>query len=417
MALTATAAAPNVSVTAPVDVTVRVDATRFNAGVYRGEVTVAFSPGLPSRKVDVLLIVLPRLATTAARQAEGCTPTRLLPVFTALGAGFQGTAGWPTPVELLVVDDCGDRMTSGSVTISFSTGDSPLSMNSLRDGRWTGTWQARTPDGRQVVLTATAQMPAPALTGSAQIGGLLAQSTGTPAIAPGGALNAASFVKQAPVAPGGMIAIFGSGLSTGLRQATELPLRTELDGTRVLIGGRPLPLIFTSQGQVNALIPLDLTANTSHQLLVRRGTAYSLPETVVVAPAQPAIFTKNQRGDGAGIIVGVKADGRQFLVDETNRVSSGDVLVIYCAGLGAVDAQVAPGEPSPSTPVARTVAEVTAIVDGKAAQVLFAGLVPGFVGLYQVNAIVPQGVGTGTQMPVILSVGTQSSPPVTIAVE
>jgi uncharacterized protein (TIGR03437 family) len=48
--------------------------------------------------------------------------------------------------------------------------------------------------------------------------------------------------------------------------------------------------------------------------------------------------------------------------------------------------------------------------------VFFAGLAPGFVGLYQVNVQVPQGVAAGDAVPVVLSTGAAASNPVTIAV-
>ncbi|MBK5291277.1 MAG: hypothetical protein JJE04_06340, partial [Acidobacteriia bacterium] len=309
--LTVMAPASPVTPSNPVQVNVQAKTPGLAAGIYRGEISLRFT-GFPTlRRVDVLFIVLPRLAAAASavRSAEGCRPARLLPLFTLLGGGFQGTAGWPTPVELRVVDDCGDPMTSGSVVVSFSNNDAPLPLSPLPDGRWSGTWQPRNPDARQVVLTASAQVASPALSGSAQIGGSIAQGTGTPIIATAGAVSAASFSKQAPLAPGSMVSIFGSQLATSVNLASQLPLSTDLGGTRVTIAGRALPLIFTNQGQINAVIPYDLPVNTTQQLLVRRGTAYSLPEPVVVAAAQPAVFTKDQSGKGAGIVVGAKADG------------------------------------------------------------------------------------------------------------
>ena len=55
-------------------------------------------------------------------------------------------------------------------------------------------------------------------------------------------------------------------------------------------------------------------------------------------------------------------------------------------------------------------------VGGIRAEVLFAGLAPGFAGLYQVNAILPDGVGSGDIVPVVLRTQGQVSPPATIAV-
>ena len=51
------------------------------------------------------------------------------------------------------------------------------------------------------------------------------------------------------------------------------------------------------------------------------------------------------------------------------------------------------------------------------ARVVFAGLAPGFVGLYQVNAKVPSSAPSGENVPMAISIGGIDSPAVTIAVE
>jgi uncharacterized protein (TIGR03437 family) len=73
------------------------------------------------------------------------------------------------------------------------------------------------------------------------------------------------------------------------------------------------------------------------------------------------------------------------------------------------------GAPAPVTPLSETVVPVTVKIGGVAAPVLFAGLTPGFTGLYQINVQVPSGIGAGSAVPLILTQGANSSPPVTIA--
>lgn len=63
-----------------------------------------------------------------------------------------------------------------------------------------------------------------------------------------------------------------------------------------------------------------------------------------------------------------------------------------------------------------TVNPVSVTIGGQEAQVIFAGLAPGFAGLYQVNAIVPPGINASNEAPVSLTVAGQASPPVTMAV-
>ena len=216
------------------------------------------------------------------------------------------------------------------------------------------------------------------------------------------------------MAPGSMISIYGTGLGRGLSQATALPLPTDLNGTQVLLAGKTLPLLFTSDGQINAVVPYDLPPNASQQLLVIRNNAYSVPEPVILADSGPAVFTSNGK---AGIIVGVRPDQSQYLVDAAHPASSGDALVIYATGLGPVNATIAAGAVSPSSPLASTRTPVTVNIGGKDASVFFAGLAPGFTSVYQVNAIVPAGLTPSAEAPLILTVLGQVSPQTTVAVK
>jgi uncharacterized protein (TIGR03437 family) len=76
-----------------------------------------------------------------------------------------------------------------------------------------------------------------------------------PVVGAGAVVNAASFVPQTPLAPGSLVSIFGSRLSEGRDAARALPLENLLAGTLVTVGGRPLPLLYDSEGQVNAMLP------------------------------------------------------------------------------------------------------------------------------------------------------------------
>lgn len=150
-------------------------------------------------------------------------------------------------------------------------------------------------------------------------------------------------------------------------------------------------------------------------MVVENG-ASSLPETVLIAAAQPAVFTQFQSGTGAGVIVVAQSSGAQFLNTPLAPASAGDALVIYCSGLGAVDPPVAEGSAAPSSPLSTTSNPVSVTIGGQPAHVFFAGLAPGFAGLYQVNVIVPQGISSGSNIPVVLNVAGASSVPVTVAI-
>ncbi len=129
--------------------------------------------------------------------------------------------------------------------------------------------------------------------------------------------------------------------------------------------------------------------------------------------AQPAVFTVNQLGTGQGVIV----DPNFQIAGPGNAVAAGTQITVFCAGLGEVDPPVATGAVAPSSPRANTVNLVTLTIGGIEASVQFSGLAPGFAGLYQVDATVPEGVQPGDNVPVVLTVAGQTSPPVTMSVQ
>jgi uncharacterized protein (TIGR03437 family) len=95
----------------------------------------------------------------------------------------------------------------------------------------------------------------------------------------------------------------------------------------------------------------------------------------------------------------------------------GSVIQIFATGAGATNPPVAAGEAAPASPLALTVVQPTVTIGGKAAQVQFSGLAPGFVGLWQINAVVPADVTPGNAVSLSISAGGQTSNTVTIAVQ
>jgi len=400
----------------PATITVQPALSGLGTGVYFGEIVLQFAEDNSTRYIAVLLVVTPAGAIGAAAHAvsAACTPTKLLPVFTELGSNFATVAAWPTPIEVTIVDDCGNFITVGNVTASFSDSDPSLPLTSLNDGRWSATWQPSSAS-TQVVITVDAQQNPPPLAGTQSIGGALQANPTTPAINAGGVVSAAKYANNQPLASGSFTSIYGVHLSAGQNPALSLPLETQLGATQVVLGGRALPLQYASDGQVNAVIPYDVPPNTTQQLIIANGPALSVPLSVVIAPAQPAVFAQ---GDGAGVVFDVKpGQSAQVLVDAAHPMSAGDAIVIYCAGLGPVNPPVAAGSAAPFSPPAMTTNPVTVTIGGKSAQVFFGGLVGGFAGLYQVNAYVPKSITPGDAVPLILTVAGFESAPVTVAVK
>jgi uncharacterized protein (TIGR03437 family) len=392
----------------------------LTAGVRRGVLTLLFTDG-STRTVSLLLVLASggggsSTSPDSARDAGGCTPTKLLPLVSSVLQDFNIPAAWPTAVTTKVVDDCGNLMTSGSVTASFSNGDPPLSLFSLKDGNWSATWQPRNSTVSQASINIAAQIPEQKLQGSISISGSLQKNPDPPQVSAGGVVSAASFGQAGVIAPGSFISIYGTRFADGINVAPAYPWTTELVGTEVILGGSSLPLYFTSTGQINAVVPNDVPVNTRQQLIVRRGLTYTAPESVSIAAAQPAVFTPSQSGQGQGYVLVHDAAGIETLADPSKPAHAGDVLVTYCAGLGVTNPAIPAGSPASLTALSPTVNSVTMTVGGVNAPVFFAGLAPGFVGLYQVNATMPTGVTPGDAVVVVLIVGGQSSPPVTMSV-
>ena len=386
-------------------------------GVYQDYVTLLFSDG-NVRSVQVNMVVTAAGATGGASAngeisaTAGCVPTMLVPAVTSLGPSFSVPAGFPIALQVQVQDDCGSPLNSGRVQVSFSNGDVPLNMQPLQqNGKWDGTWSTNHP-ASSVVVTVSAEDSTATILGSRQLSGGLGTPIDPPLIPQGGVVSAASFARS-PLAPGAMVSVFGSKLADSTLGAPLLPLPTQLSGTSLLIGGINMPILYTSDGQLNAIVPYGLTPNTSHQVLVQRDATLSVPVQVDVGPAQPGVFVQ---APTQGIVFAYRGQ-INFLAAPGSPATAGDVLVIYSAGLGPVTPAVADGAGAPGNPPATTINQPTVSIGGIPAPVQFSGLTPGFAGLYQVNVLVPPGVTPGNQVPVILNVGGQISPAVTIAVK
>jgi uncharacterized protein (TIGR03437 family) len=400
---------------APVTMQVKPAISGFSAGVYNAVITVAFDDNTVSQVNLVLVVSAGTGVPKPGLPGAGCAPSKQVPLFTSIGPGFSATVGWPAPIEVRVVDDCGNLLVKGSVTASFSNNDPALPLNSLLDGRWTATWQVG--KSGSVSVTVAAQDAGGSVSGTAQIsGGLTANPNPPPVIASGGVLDAASYQLNSSVAPGSLVSIFGQFLSQQDAKAGALPLPTTLGITQVTVAGRPMPLLFAGGSQVNAMIPYDLPINATHQIVIRRGNTISIPEPVSLLSSRSGVFTRDLTGKGAAIVVKVATDGTQTIVSSATPASAYDAIVIYADGLGNVDPQAIAGSETPISPLSQTLDPVTVTIGGISAPVVFAGLTPGFTGLYQINAYVPTGVAPGDNVPLVISQAGRASSSVTIAV-
>jgi uncharacterized protein (TIGR03437 family) len=378
-------------------ITVTPSSGTLAAGVYRGSIKLTFGDGT-AQTLDVLLVASPAAGASAQRAATTCTPIKLLPQLQSIASGSLAPVGWPTSVIVQVVDDCGGAINTGAVTASFTNGDSSIPLLAIGGGIWSATWTpVRDSAGAGVRVDAQSAQ----LTGTMQVSVKVATNPNVPVVAPGGVLSSGDYLG-AP-AQGLLASIFGVALAEGTLGNTSLPLPKTLGSTNVVISGVVLPALFVSEGQVNVFIPYELAVNAPHQLYVRRGNAASVPVPITIFENQPAILATAGNGAGQGHIYRINS-GAQLLADVSAPAKAGDVLVIYCVGLGPVNPPLKSGDPAPLTSLEPITGIAAVTIGGIPAKVDFAGLTPAYSGLYQVNIIVPAGITPGNQVPVTVSV-------------
>ena len=266
--------------------------------------------------------------------------------------------------------------------------------------------------------------PGAARTSSAGLGeafvAKIVDTPGAPAINAGDIVNG-SFNHQAP-APGSIATVFGAALSTAVAYASSVPLPASLAGVTVLVNGRAAPLFYVSPTQINFQTPWEAAGQAQAAVVVSVQGVASNAATVALPALSPGIFTVNQAGAGQGAILiagtaTIAALAGSIPGASTTPARAGQFVSIFATGLGPVGNPPATGAAALSNPLAMATNQVQVTIGGLPAVVSFAGLAPGFVGLYQVNAQVPAGAATGDAVPVVLSVGGASSNPVTVAIQ
>jgi len=392
-------------------------------GTYRGEITVSVSDGSLT-VVPLTLVITPaagssmqgasrRGGSEAAHAADtSCTPSALLPSLVNLGQSSTVSPGLPSGIWVNVTDDCGNSIDTGSVVARFSNGDPPVLLKALGSGRWQNTWSTGSGTASQVTVTVTAAQGN--LQGLLQIPAGVTGPQQPPSAPAAGIVSASSPVSYVPAAPGAMLSIYGSDLATSPLQALSVPLPPSLGDTTVIVAGQTVPLYYAGPSQINAMLPFGLEINTTHQVLIRRGVTQSLPVPLNVAASQPGIFTTA----GVQAIAVVVRGSASFLNGPGAAARAGDVLVMYASGLGAVTPAVAAGLPAPGNPLSSI--DPTAIqlqVGSVTVPVQFAGLSPGFAGLYQLNFALPAGIPSGSAVPVTITVAGQTSPQASLVIE
>lgn len=216
------------------------------------------------------------------------------------------------------------------------------------------------------------------------------------------AVNAASYTSD--LAGGSLVTIFGRSLAREEQAAPQFPLPTELAGTSVTLNGQALPLLYVSPFQVNAQLPYGVGGSAT----LRVQTPHSSDElTVMVGRSAPAIIETS--AGHLRVPAAVRYRGGSLITPEA-PASAGDWVTLYVVGLGEVDGAVAPGDAAPGRPPLRAVEPVEVRIGERIVPPVFAGLSPGFAGLYQVNFRIPEGTPYGPMPLRVASHGARSEP-------
>lgn len=208
------------------------------------------------------------------------------------------------------------------------------------------------------------------------------------------AVNSASFVAGAPLAPGSLASLFGNFANATTATAPGFPLPTTLGNVEVVVNGRAAPLLYVSPTQINFQVSHRL--ETPNQVLVETKVAGA-----TVARAQLTALA-----GAPGIFTATDVNYRQ--VSAATPIKRGEALVIWATGHGELTDAIEDGQPAPGT-LYQTKTKPRVTIGGVEAEVLFSGLAPGLAGVWQLNVIVPLSAPTGTNVPLLVTQGQTSN--------
>jgi adhesin/invasin len=366
-------------------VNIGVDPTGLEPGSYSGTVNFTTPTGQASLFVTYLISAKPALLVS---------PSALL---------FLSPRQTAPPAQVLSISSTG-RTIGYRVTASVS---SPPGSNWLQVGKP----QGQTPDTLQVSVNTTGltdgiyQGSISLTPAEAGLSGIVVPVTLAlgPAIQSPvvlGVTNAGSFHPGG--AAGALMTIFGRALSDAVYQAPSLPLPQTLGPTSVTVNGVPAPLYYASPTQINFQMPSGQSVGTA-QIVVNNGflKAASQSYTVVLTAVDPGLF--------------VSPDGRAAALNQDLSLHSaatpqpaGAIIILYLTGQGLTTPAVPDGAGAPGSPLSVVNGQVSAQIGSIPADVVFAGLAPGFVGDTQINLRIPQGVEPGDR-PVFITINGVSS--------
>ncbi len=238
---------------------------------------------------------------------------------------------------------------------------------------------------------------------------VLKASATAPAVTSAAVVNGATALAG-PVAPGAIVVIYGARLGpaalTTLTLNAQGRVSTLLEGTRILFDGVAAPMIYTSAGQVSAIVPYSVAGKTTTSVTFEYNGLRSDPVALPVLPSAPGFFSVDFSGKNQ--VAALNEDGS--VNSAGNPIGVGKLIVLYGTGAGnfkmpGVDGAVI------GAPLPEFAAPLSLKIGGVDAELLYAGPAPGLVsGVFQINARVPDGVGPGDKVAITMKSGSIESP-------
>ena len=245
-----------------------------------------------------------------------------------------------------------------------------------------------------------------ALAGSAGAG---STATGqAPSYSAASVVNAAS--NQATFAPNTFVTIYGGNLAFTTRGLTStdisgdtLPTVLAGTGVRVWVDNIPAPMYYVSPKQINILLPTNLSPGSIH-LRVQVDSTYGPAIPITLAAVAPAFFQLD-----AKTVVAAHVDGS--VVTDDHPAAPGEWVILYATGLGATIPQAGYGEIPEGAAILAAMAKFGLILNGTKVdprRIAYAGVAPGYGGLYQFNCLLPDDAPQDPEIQII--VGDVMSP-------
>lgn len=225
-------------------------------------------------------------------------------------------------------------------------------------------------------------------------------------------VNVASY-GSASVSPGELVTIFGTNIGPAIpatMSVTNGLVDTTLGGVSVTVDGQPAPMLYAGQNQVTVQVPYEATIGPNKSFSLVNGTNQPATANVTIAATAPGIFTLDGSGAGLAAALNFNASAGYSLNTASNPVKLGDTIVLYLTGEGDYNPLIFPRTglivPATLNPLPQVNPLPTVTIGGAPATVNYAGpLIGSILGLLQINAVVPAGATTGQAVPLVVTVG------------